>query len=124
MKAHDSEMPRQSFIRRHRWVFNLVWWMGMMIIGFLYFMSPVNIFWSFSLPGFWRFGFWRLSQAIAPFLILQAVVHWFALAHLYPQKRRSNILWAVLFMPFLLFIGIGYAVIVVIAVNGLSHWHD
>ena len=88
-----------------------------MIIGVLYSFSPIaGFFVNYSLPGILRF-----LVAIAPFLILQAIAHWFTLTHLYPQKQRSNILWAVLFMPLLLFIGIGYAVLTIDFIAFFKH---
>ena len=104
MKTDTPEIPRDPVIKRRR-IFNLLWWIGMMILGFVFILSPVSqIIYDAESSLFgshWQVWFFGI---VIPFFILQTVLHWYALNYLYSERRESNVIW-VIFMPILLFIG-------------------
>ena len=104
MKTDNNDITRRPFIK-HRWVFNLLWWIGMTIVWSAIFYTPV-----FDIIGdaesslfgtHWQVWFFGI---VVPFLFLQTVFHWYAQNYVYPERRESNIVWVIL-MPIFLFIG-------------------
>ena len=104
MKTSNPEISRKPFIKR-RWVFNLLWWIGVTIVWSVIFYSPVfDIIAGAESSLFgrhWQVWFFGI---VVPFLFLQTVFHWFALNYVYLERRESNLMW-VIFMPLFLFIG-------------------
>ena len=109
-------MTKKLFLK-HRWVFNLVWWIVITIISFLFFFTFGSFLINYNLTGFWFF-----FLAIVPVPTLQIFGHWLVLKHLYPQERRGNLLWVIL-MPVFLFLTIWFILMIWLAI-GLSQLHD
>ena len=89
----------------------------MTILGLIYFFSPIG-------QKFWYVDHWYnfFLLTFGPILILQTILHWFALKYLYPKRNKGNLIW-VLLMPVLLVIGYAEVTLILFAI-GLSQLHD
>ena len=115
-------MQRQQFIK-HRWVFNLIWWISMMVFGFVIFFSPLGeIIGKASISLFGHHWYAWFFGIFGPVLVIEAILHWYALNHLYPDLGRGNLV-CVIFMP--LFLIVSYSVVsLILFAIALSQLHN
>jgi hypothetical protein len=90
---------RKNPFIKHRWLFNMVWWIVMLIFGLLYLYSPIaKKLWY--VPEWYVFFF----GIFGPLLIVEDFIYLLILNYLYPKRWRGNLIW-VFMMPILLLIG-------------------
>lgn len=95
---------RRLFLRRL--LLNIVWLLALVFTSFIYEQSLLQVQFASdiirTIP--WYKGF---LLEIIPFLIIQGILHWLTLKHLYPNSRCGNIVWVAI-MPFLFLIGYAF----------------